>query len=69
MDKQTLLKVWNALYWISIVGISVTLLSICIFSLYGMKTNMYLWGGVAFYFVSAIYAVIMTYTVKTSDDK
>ena len=67
MDKKTLLKVWNCLWWISVSGMSITLACIGLFTLYGAKTNLYLWGSVAFYFISASNSLFMTHVINKSD--
>jgi len=58
------LKLWNIVFWVSIVGLFVTLLLVGFFVQFGVAISWPLWAGIGFYLLGGINAEFWIRTVK-----
>lgn len=52
------LKLWNIVFWISIMGLVGTVIVVAFFIQAGVQINWILWGAIGFYLLGAINAEI-----------
>lgn len=68
-EYEQVISVWNALYWISLIGMLFTISSIGAFTYFGAVISKYLWFAVVLYLVGAIYSIIIIKALKDEHDQ
>lgn len=67
-EYEKWLKIWNILYWISIIGAIFTLLFAIILIGIGMSINWFIWIAVGLYIFGAINAQVVRNMLKKEMD-
>jgi len=66
---ETALKLWNFVFWISVVGLFVTMLSVYFFVYMGVEISWILWGSIGFYLLGGVNAQIFIKVIEKEQEK